>query len=225
MPSGLWWLILASSIAPGNKENSSGDQPSWLVGLDSPGPGTHQPTPPDPATEAQAPPFPQALTHLQALNTGSQLAPYQPIYWWWDNISDPQVPLREGTGPRPLFASLPQAHACWRRAKPLSALWQLRGGHQEPIRWRPSARNICTERPSRGAGAGAKCGRLNEGPEWGGWERGVPVPSLLHHSEAACPCTGHGTPCSFFHEQRLFGGVHGTEFRWLTAFEVQQAWV
>lgn len=84
--------FLASSIAPGNKENSSGDQPSWLAGLNSPGPSTHQSTPPAPATQAQAPAFRQALTHLQALDTGSQLVPYQPIYCWRDNIPDPTGP-------------------------------------------------------------------------------------------------------------------------------------
>ena len=28
---------------------------------------------------------------------------------------------------------------------------------------------------------------------------------LPHHSEAACPCTGHGNPCRFFYEQGYLG--------------------
>ena len=44
-----------------------------------------------------------------------------------------------------------------------------------------------------------------EGPEWSGWKRGVFVLFLPHHSEAACPCTGHGNPCRFFYEQGYLG--------------------
>ena len=55
-------------------------------------------------------------------------------------------------------------------------------------------RSISTGLQTQGECAGAKWERLNEGPEWSGWKRGVLVLSLLQHSEAACPCTGHGPP-------------------------------
>ena len=87
------------------KKMTSGDQPSWLAGVHLPGHGAHQTTLLDPAALAQASPFPQAPSHLQALDSGSQLGPSQPICCWRGNSPGPTGPSqRRG---RVLGPSLP----------------------------------------------------------------------------------------------------------------------
>lgn len=67
-PQGSSWPLAQGLVI---RKRAPGEQASWFVGISLfPGNDAHQTALPDSAVETQAPPLPQALTHLQALGTG-----------------------------------------------------------------------------------------------------------------------------------------------------------